>query len=119
MHTVTKLETQHFALELCEDGRVLTYHPKYSCVKNQVPLLHDVSQIAVGTSHALALTKRNEVYSWGCNNAGQLALPLEVIQTTLPALVTLPSKRIHYVQCKNDSSIIVFEDGMRCAYGKL
>jgi len=119
MHIVTKLETQHFALELRADGRVLTYHPNHSYIKHQVPLLHDVTQIAVGTHHALALTEFNQVYSWGCNRVGQLGQPVELLQTTLPTIIRLPPFKIDNVQCHNDLSIIVFADGMRCVWGKL
>ncbi len=31
-----------------------------------------VTQIAVGTSHVLALTNTGKIYSWGLNNKGQL-----------------------------------------------
>lgn len=31
-----------------------------------------VKKVCAGTSHSLALTEAHEVFTWGCNNSGQL-----------------------------------------------
>lgn len=39
---------------------------------NEKDCLTDIIKIAVGYAHVVALTKNHEIYTWGCNNKGQL-----------------------------------------------
>jgi hypothetical protein len=50
------------------------------------PMLGDVTRIGGGNCHFSALTLKGEVYSWGCNHAGQAGAsvrPFSVVPTPL------------------------------------
>ena len=82
----------------------------------------NVSSLALGTGHVLALTKRNRVYAYGRNDFGQLGnfhqgtwLP-HVVSSWAPTQVPL-NKAVAHVAAGARHSIAVMTDGSVYAWG--
>jgi len=82
----------------------------------------NVSSLALGTGHVLALTKRNRVYAYGRNDFGQLGnfhqgtwLP-HVVSSWAPMQVPL-NKAVAHVAAGARHSIAVMTDGSVYAWG--
>ena len=60
-----------------------------------IPISQDpITQIAAGERHALALTSRGEVYSWGSNAQGQLLQQFSRNNFTCPSPTLVPFQRL-------------------------
>ncbi|XP_018308499.1 RCC1 and BTB domain-containing protein 1 [Mycetomoellerius zeteki] len=84
----------------------------------------DIKTFAYGIGpHVLALTKEGEIYSWGCNDRGQLGTEKSA-QVITPILVQIPvpedslsMKRIIDIACGINYSVALTEDGKIYTWG--
>lgn len=82
--------------------------------------LSNVTQLAAGAEHALALTDSGKVYAWGNNRYGQLGTGNMVTKTqeNKPVLVdSLTGKGIVTIGAGTDTSYAVSEDGTLYSWG--
>jgi alpha-tubulin suppressor-like RCC1 family protein len=79
-----------------------------------------VTQLAVGTSHSIILTKSNKLFGWGGNSLGQIGdgttsdrfEPTAVLQNG-----ALLNKIIISVKAKGDFTIVLSQDGLIYSWG--
>ncbi|KAK2626192.1 hypothetical protein QTJ16_004454 [Diplocarpon rosae] len=85
-----------------------------------VPELKDITKIAVGTNHVLALDKKGKVFTWGAGEQSQLARRV-VSRTAAGALVPrefgLKRKKIVYIGCGDYHSFVVDDKGDVYSWG--
>nr|XP_003699339.1 PREDICTED: RCC1 and BTB domain-containing protein 1-like isoform X1 [Megachile rotundata] len=80
----------------------------------------NIKTLAVGRDHLLALTKQGKVYSWGCNDHGQLGNGC-YLSSTEPALVKIIKNNEHivYIACGSDYSIALTKIGEVYSWGNI
>ncbi len=86
---------------------------------NGIPL-SNITQIAAGGYHALALDTAGQVWSWGSNSKGQLGRPeTSQKETAVPAKVTFSEApgRVVSIAAGEYHSAVLFDDGSVWAWG--
>ncbi|PBP15799.1 GDP/GTP exchange factor [Diplocarpon rosae] len=85
-----------------------------------IPELKDITKIAVGTNHVLALDKKGKVFTWGAGEQSQLARRV-VSRTAAGALVPrefgLKRKKIVHIGCGDYHSFVVDDKGDVYSWG--
>ncbi len=74
--------------------------------------------IAAGGSHSLALTEGGTVFTWGCNNYGQLGRNTAASSEGSPQPVA-GLNHVADIGAGNDSSLIIKDDGTVCFFGRI
>lgn len=74
--------------------------------------LANVSAIAAGSAHAVALTSSGAVWTWGSNSSGQLGDPSVTVKSTVPLVVNtgwtataIGAGRVHTLAVRNDGTL--------------
>ncbi|KAK7574136.1 hypothetical protein V9T40_011327 [Parthenolecanium corni] len=82
------------------------------------PSATEISEVACGTSHCLALSKDGKVYSWGSNNFGQLGNNSQV-NSVNPILIqgNLKDKRVVKISCGDNFSVVALDNEQVYAWG--
>eukprot|EP01103_Thecamoeba_quadrilineata_P018022 TRINITY_DN664_c0_g1_i2.p1 TRINITY_DN664_c0_g1~~TRINITY_DN664_c0_g1_i2.p1 ORF type:complete len:462 (-),score=52.71 TRINITY_DN664_c0_g1_i2:38-1423(-) len=90
-----------------------SYHPRHLTHLNTI----QISMMATGSSHSLALTNNGKIYSWGRNISGQLGLgTTQGIPT--PTLVPWPTSReVAAIACGVSHSLALCMDGRCYSWG--
>ena len=73
-----------------------------------------IIQIACGEAHALALTSKGQVYSWGSNGEGQLGIGDDIFLTGQPTQVSGVNEfhpRIAQIACGDWTSFALDKEG--------
>jgi alpha-tubulin suppressor-like RCC1 family protein len=74
-----------------------------------------VTSIAIGYSHALALTSENRVYAWGYGGEGALGYPLAEVGSERPSPIEIAAsrfgKQIIAVSAGSTDSYAIASDG--------
>ncbi|CAL3968914.1 hypothetical protein PZA11_004869 [Diplocarpon coronariae] len=85
-----------------------------------IPDLKDITKIAVGTNHVLALDKKGKVFTWGAGEQSQLARRV-VSRTAAGALIPrefgLKRKKIVHIGCGDYHSFVVDAKGDVYSWG--
>jgi hypothetical protein len=119
-------------LALTQNGDVYTWgYNKFGRIDNEsdikcqlIPIkLSDFSGekvilISSGFEHSLALTLEGHVFSWGCNEFGQLGISKSVDFIYAPTLIKLPKVSIRKISCGSYHSLLLSSDGDIYAFGK-
>jgi len=80
--------------------------------------LHAPVLLAAGSMHAAALTGENELFVWGRNEEGQLAIGPKAKRSMRPYLVRqLRSSQVTHVACGNTHTLAVVTTGEAFAWG--
>ncbi len=133
----------NFSLSLDQDGHVFSWGRGDSGVLGNgstdssldpvavaVPPESAFTQVSAGLDHALALTDRGAVYSWGLNDSKQLGVGTSPSQSSVPIKVSLPEGvvatgisagggRMTQVSTLGGYSLVSATDGRVYAWGDL
>ena len=83
----------------------------------EIPLPELIQQVCLGDYHVVALSREGNVYTWGDNSTGQLALSSDTdLFTEQPEKVNLP-KRIASISSEDDTVAAVTVDGELYMWG--
>ncbi len=84
-----------------------------------VTLPDPVTQVAAGAGYTLALTSAGQLYAFGNNNYGQLAIPTATAQTATPTLVSLPRENgvVTQVAAGGGQTLVVTSSGQLYTFG--
>ncbi|WP_158513104.1 RCC1 domain-containing protein [Myxococcus hansupus] len=116
-----------FTVALREDGTVWSWgnnyfgmlgHPAWPSTTQgavQVPGLMDVTAIAAGNLHAVALRKNGSVWSWGRNSAGQLGDGTNIQRDSPVPLRELAN--VKAITAGRDFAVALHDDGTVWAWG--
>lgn len=130
---VVKMQRSGWALMLCADGKLYTSTPSSTSLTKYTPgplvdrnnLLYGkiISQIALGSQHALILTSEGKVYSTGSNIFGQLGIPATAIYQSTPVAINdtlgvLTGRTVSGVYAGYYHSVIVLSDGKVATFGR-
>ena len=98
-----------------EQGGIFGDYPSCGATPTQVPNLHNVTSIAAGADHALAITIDGRVWAWGYNSGGALGDP-NVHFTVDPVLVNVPGFAVA-IAAGPSHSLARTADGKTWAWG--
>ena len=78
-----------------------------------------IVSIACGSSHSLALSSNQEIFSWGNNSFGQLGIG-NCTHQTMPTLVKMPNKglSIRSIACGTNHTMVLTTNGEIYAFGR-
>jgi regulator of chromosome condensation len=92
-----------------------------------VPHLHNITSLAAGSNHVLAINKSGTIFAWGCNQQDQLGTRLYPkhfstshepgLESLIPSPVFLPGKKIVSIACGSYHSFATDHNGRVYAWG--
>lgn len=85
-----------------------------------IPSLKQITQIACGSNHAIALNIKGEIFIWGSGQQTQLGARIierRVLESLTPRLLRLPSKKIRFIGCGQDHSFAIGTDNRVWVWG--
>ncbi|KAF6810833.1 GDP/GTP exchange factor [Colletotrichum musicola] len=147
--TPTAIDAEHFApnakftqvvasdsatFALTEDGRVygwgtfrssdgilgFTDKIKVQATPLYLPLLKNITALAAGSNHILALDNKGLVQAWGCgqqNQLGRRIIERNKLSSLTPQSMGLPKNRINRIACGSYHSFAMDKDGVVFAWG--
>lgn len=79
-----------------------------------------ICRLACGNNHSIVLTTTGEVYSWGCNQYGQLGLgdKLNYYNHTPQLITLLLNKQIISIKCGSDFNVVKSSDNTIYIWGR-
>ncbi|XP_054158929.1 uncharacterized protein LOC128957219 [Oppia nitens] len=87
----------------------------------KVEQLGNIVQLACGAAHSMALTGDGQVYSWGHNVNGQLALNMDADWVLVPTKINFDTyagaAAISFIHCCHNSSFAITGDGRVYSWG--
>ncbi|KAL4472586.1 hypothetical protein ABPG74_018535 [Tetrahymena malaccensis] len=77
-----------------------------------------IASVACGEGHTLALSKNNELFSWGLNSSGQLGRVSDSLKSSDPKkIVFFEDKSIKQIACGSKHSLVLLQDGTVYSWG--
>ncbi|KAI0165251.1 RCC1/BLIP-II [Hypoxylon sp. FL1284] len=98
-------------------------HPVIQKAPLPIPGLKDITQLATGNNHVLALDKHGRVFTWGCGDQGQLGRqfnqrnPRSGLTPSCVSLLPLNGTKVVKVACGAHHSFALSADGRTLAWG--
>nr|BAI63634.1 myosin10 [Tetrahymena thermophila] len=80
---------------------------------NVPPQIKRIAQISSGSNHSLLLDHRGQIWSWGCNNRGQLGLNHYENMETPQKITYLMNPKTEFckVECRDDENYAITKSG--------
>lgn len=120
---------ENFTLAINSDGSVWGWgsnnwgvlgHNEDTYISSELPTkisgLDDITELATGLHHAVALNDKGILYTWGANDAGQLGLGSVYKYNYSPSKVNIKEK-VQYISTGADFNIAVTETGKVYSWG--
>ncbi|KAL4499947.1 hypothetical protein ABPG72_015296 [Tetrahymena utriculariae] len=77
-----------------------------------------IVSVACGEGHTLALSKNNDLFSWGLNSSGQLGRVSDSLKSSDPKkIVFFEDKSIKQIACGSKHSLVLLQDGTVYSWG--
>lgn len=85
-----------------------------------IPSLKNITALAAGSNHILALDNKGTVLAWGCgqqNQLGRRVIERNKLASLVPQSMGLPKNRINRIACGSYHSFAMDKDGVVWAWG--